>query len=78
MNETFVDRKLSVRFDVFVVYGLINWNVFLPNRTPEIDQTVHPVSYRPNFHSLLEPLDHKNSRLFHNGCVNKAYIFDIS
>ena len=49
-----------MRFGAFVVFGLVNFNVFLPNRTPEIDQTVHPVSYRPNFHSLLESLDHKN------------------
>ena len=50
VNENFVDRKQGVRFGVFVVYGFVNSNIFLPNRTPEIDPTVHPVSYRPDFH----------------------------
>ena len=50
VNGNFADRKQCVMFGVFVMCGLVNFNVFLPNRTPEIDQTVHPVSYRPNFH----------------------------
>ena len=40
-----INRKQGVRFGAFVVSGLVNFNVFLPNHTPEIDQTVHPVSY---------------------------------
>ena len=50
LSENLVDRKQGVRFGVFVVSGLANSNVFLANNTPDIDQTVHPVSYRPNFH----------------------------
>ena len=73
----FCHRKHGVRFGVFVVCGLVNYYVFLPNRTPEIDQTVYPVSYRPNFCSPLETSDHK-SRLLYNGRVNKACIFVIS
>ena len=65
-------------FGVFVVCGLVNFYVFVPNRTPEFGQIVHPVSYRPNFHSLPETLDHKNSRLLPSGLVNKTYIFVIS
>ena len=38
----------------------MNFNVFLPNRTPKINQTVHPVSHRANFHSFVyrEPVSH--------------------
>ena len=33
-----------------------------------------PCFLSTKFHSLLEPLDHKNSLLLHNGRVNKAYM----
>ena len=66
-----------MRFGVVVVYGFVKFNVFLPNRTQEINKTVHPVSYRRNFHSLLETLDYKNIRLLQNGRVNKADISSI-
>ena len=78
VNENFVNMKLGVRFGVFVVCGLVNFNVFLSNCTPKIDQIVHSVSYLLNFHSLLETLDHNNSRLLRSGHVNKAYSFVIS
>ena len=45
VNEKLVDRKQGVRFGAFVVCGLVNFNVILPNRTPEIDKqyTVFPI-----------------------------------
>ena len=39
---------------------------------------LHTCFYRQNFHSLLETLANKNSRLLHTGRVNKAYIFVIT
>ena len=45
MNEIFVVIKHGVRLGVFAVYGLVNYDVVLPDRTPEIDQTEYPVSY---------------------------------
>ena len=73
VNENFVDRKQGVRFGVFVMCNLVNFNVFLPNRTPDIDKTVHLVSHRLNFHSPLETLSPKTSRFLHKGRVHKAY-----
>ena len=48
VNETLVDRNRGMRCGVFVVCSLMNFDVFLPNCTTEIDQTIHPISYRPN------------------------------
>ena len=70
VNENFVNRKQGVRFGQFLVCGLvkIHWNS--PNHTQQTYQAVHPVSYRQHFHSLLEILHNKNSRL----CTMAAWI----
>ena len=39
-----------VRLDALEVCALVNFIVFLPNRTPNIYQTAHPASHRTNFH----------------------------
>ena len=46
MNGNLPDRKQDVRFCVFVVCDLVNFNGFLQNRTQKIDKTIHFVSYR--------------------------------
>ena len=78
VNKNLVDRKQGIRFGQFLVCGLVKIHSKSPNRTLQTHQAVHHVSYRQNFHSLLETLDHRNSKLLHNGRVNKAYIFVIS
>ena len=46
------DRKQGVRFGVFEVCGLVNFNVFLPNSTPNMNQTAHCASSQANIKLL--------------------------
>ena len=49
-----MDRKQGVRLGALVVCSFVNFDVFLPKRSPEIDQTLHPVSQRKSRSDAVE------------------------
>ena len=78
VSENLVDRIQGVRFGQFLVCGLvkIHWNSSHP--TLQTHQTAHPCFLSTKFTSTARSFNNKNSRLLHNGRVNKAYVFVIS
>ena len=44
MNVNFPDREQGMRFGAINVCSFVNFNIFLPNRTPKTNQTSRPAS----------------------------------